>query len=158
MVQPRLVRMWQELRFWPSMVLGEVENVRAIAGWPSTDEVPDGEVSDALASSTRKIVIMTGVEESDWGLAPTNVNLPLAEEAAEVCAASLIVLRVSGYERVVERAKMLGELCQTKMQILNQAVASTSTDNPSFIDVNSEYTTYPLNPLVDPYDPLLSES
>lgn len=139
------------------MVFGEIDNVRAIAGWPSDEEVPDGEISDALASSTRKIVTVTGVEESDWGLPPTNINLPLAEEAAEVCAASLVVLRVSGYEKVVERAKHLGDLCQNKIEILHQAVASTSTDNPSFIDVNSEYTTYPLNTLVDPYDPYLSE-
>jgi hypothetical protein len=140
------------------MVLGEIENVRAIAGWPSDEEVPDGEVTDALMAATRKVVTITGVEESDWTVPPSDINLPLAEETAEVCAASLVVLRVSGTEKIVERAKMLGELCNSKMQILNQAVASTVTDNPSFIDVNSAYTTYPLNESVDPYDPLLSES
>lgn len=137
------------------MALGTIDNVRAIAGWPSEEEVPDSEIQQQLDSATRRIVTITGVEESSWENPPTDVNKPLADDAVEVCAASRVVLRVSGTDKVVERSRELGALCESSIQLLNQALANTETDNPSFIDINSAYTTYPLNELVDPYDPNL---
>jgi hypothetical protein len=137
------------------MTLGDVADVRAIAGWPSEEEVDDANIQEALDSSTRRIVTLTGMDESAWGTPPTDVNAALANETAEICAASMIVLRVSGTEKMVERHKELTIMCQNSMQLLNQAVSATVGDSPGFIDVNSEYTTYPLNPNVDPYDPLL---
>lgn len=139
------------------MTLGTVENVRAIAGWPSDDEVPDTEITEQLDAATRTVVTVTGIEESAWNTAPASINLALANQTAEVCAASWVVLRISGTEKIVERSNDLQAACQNSLKLLNQAAASTSEDNPSFIDVNSAYTTYPLNPEVDPYDPLLSE-
>lgn len=139
------------------IVLGEIDNVRALAGWPSTDEVPDPEITQALDVATRRVVTLTSIEEADWNSPPASINVSLANDTAEICAASRIVLRVSGYEKVVERSRELSAQCQTNMMLLQQAVASTSEDNPSFIDVNAGYTTYPLNPNVDPYDPTLSE-
>jgi hypothetical protein len=136
-------------------MLGSVDNVRAIAGWPSEDEVPDSEIEQQLDAATRRIVTLTGVEEAAWDIPPTDVNKSLAADAAEVCAASRVVLRVSGTEKVVERSRELGALCQQSLQLVGQALASTESDNPSFIDVTSPYTTYPLNESVDPYDPNL---
>lgn len=135
------------------MVLGTVDNVRALTGWPTTDEVPDSEITDALASATRRIVTMVGIEEAAWSVSPTSVNKPLADDAAEYCAASTIVMRVATVDKQVERAKELKELCMESISILHQALSSTEADNPSFVDVDSAYTTYPLNLTVDPYDP-----
>lgn len=136
-------------------MLGSIDNVRALASWPSTEEVPDSEITEALAAATRRVVTMTGVEEASWSVSPTSVNKPLADETAEICAASNIVMRVSGIDKVVERRKDLQMACADSMALLVQALGQTEADSPSFIDVNAEYTTYPLNPYVDPYDPLV---
>lgn len=135
------------------MTLGTIDNVRAISGWPTTDEIPDQEITDALDAATRRIVTMVGVEEAAWSTSPTSVNKPLADEAAEYCAASTIVMRIATVDKQVERAKQLRELCMESITTLHQALSTTEGDNPSFIDIDSSYTTYPLNLTVDPYDP-----
>jgi hypothetical protein len=139
------------------MTLGDKDNVRAISAWPTDEEVPDAEIDEALASATRKIVTMTGVEDAQWDVAPTSVNKPLANETAEFCAAANIILRVSNVDKVVERRNELQEACQNSMNLLIQALGATESDNPAFVDVTSEYTTWPLNPNVSAYDPLLSD-
>jgi hypothetical protein len=96
---------------------------------------------------------MVGVEEAAWSVPPTNVNKPLADDASEYCAASTIVMRVATVDKQVERSKELKALCMESISILHQALSTTETDNPSFVDINSAYTTYPLNLEVDPYDP-----
>lgn len=135
------------------MALGQIENVRGYTSWPTTDEVPDDEITAALAAATRRIVAFTGVEEAAWSVLPTSVNKPLADEAAEYCAASNIIMRVSSIDKAIERRKELQEACQSSMTVLIQALGQTETDNPGFLDIDAAYTTYPLNPLVDPYDP-----
>ena len=136
-------------------MLGTVDNVRALSGWPTEDEVPDSEIEDALKATTRRIVTMTGVEEATWSTAPTDVNKPLADDTAEICTASWISLRVSTIDKQVERTKQLQQICSESMASLKQALSQTIADNPSFIDVNSAYTTWPLNLDVDPLDPNL---
>lgn len=135
------------------MVLGTIDNVRGLSGWPTTDEIPDSEITDALAAATRRIVTAVGVEEAAWSVSPTSANKPLADETAEYCAASTIVMRIATVDKQVERAKQLRELCMESITTLHQALSATETDNPSFIDIDSAYTTYPLNLEVDPYDP-----
>lgn len=133
--------------------MGTIDNVRALTGWPTTDEIPDSEITDALAVATRRIVTMVGVEEAAWSVSPTNVNKPMADDAAEYCAASTIVMRVATVDKQVERSKELKGMCMESISILHQALSATETDNPSFVDIDSAYTTYPLNLEVDPYDP-----
>lgn len=135
------------------MTLGTVDNVRALSGWPTIEEVPDSEIQDALEATTRRIVTATGVEEANWDLAPTSVNKPIAEETAEICTACMISLRVSAVDRQVERTNQLYKFCEQSMASLKQSLSQTQEDDPSFIDVDSEYTTWPLNADVDPYDP-----
>lgn len=137
------------------MSLGTIDNVRAISGWPTEEEVDDPEIQEALDAATRKIVTMTGVEVDHWDDAPTSINKPLADETADYCAASTIVLRVSNIDKVVERRKELQQACTDSLNLLIQALGATEPDNPAFVDVDSAYTTWPLNPTVDPYDPLL---
>jgi hypothetical protein len=134
-------------------MLGTVDNVRALSGWPTIEEVPDSEIQDALAATTRKIVTATGVEEASWDLAPTSINKPIAEEAAEICTAAMISMRVSAIDRQAERTTQLYKFCEQSMASLKQSLSQTQEDDPSFIDVDSEYTTWPLNADVDPYDP-----
>jgi hypothetical protein len=136
-------------------MLGTVDNVRALSGWPTIDEVPDSEISDALIAQTRRIVTMTGVDESSWDVAPTSDNKPLADDTCEICTAAFISLRIATIDKQVERTKQLREICGESMQALRQALSATEEDNPNFIDVTSAYTTYPLNLDVDPYDPNL---
>ena len=134
-------------------MLGTVDNVRALSGWPTIEEVPDSEIQDALAATTRRIVTATGVEEANWDLAPTSINKPIAEETAEICTACMISMRVSTIDRQAERTNQLYKYCEMSMESLKQSLSSTEENDPSFIDVDSEYTTFPLNPDVDPYDP-----
>ena len=136
-------------------MLGTVDNVRALSGWPTVDEVPDTEIEDALASTTRKIVTMTGIEEASWDLAPTNANKPIAEETCEVCTAAMISLRVATIDKALERTTQLRTICNESMITLKQSLSMTEADDPAFLDVDSAYTTYPLNEFVDPYDPNL---
>lgn len=134
-------------------MLGTVDNVRALSGWPTTEEVPDSEIEDALASTTRRIVTMTGIEEATWDLAPTNANKPIAEDTCEVCTAAMISLRVATIDKQLERTNQLRTICNESMTTLKQSLSMTETDDPAFLDVDAAYTTWPLNPLVDPYDP-----
>lgn len=134
-------------------MLGEINNVRALSGWPTEDEVPDSEIEDALAATTRKIVTMTGIEESTWDIAPTSLNKPIAEDTCEVCTAAMISLRVATIDKQLERTNQLRTICNESMTTLKQSLSMTEADDPAFLDVDSAYTTYPLNPLVDPYDP-----
>jgi hypothetical protein len=137
------------------IMLGTVDNVRALSGWPTVDEVPDSEIEDALASTTRKIVTMTGIEEASWDLVPTNANKPIAEETCEVCTAAMISLRVATIDKALERTTQLRTICNESMTTLKQSLSMTEADDPAFLDVDAAYTTWPLNEFVDPYDPNL---
>ncbi len=134
-------------------MLGEINNVRALSGWPTEEEVPDSEIEDALTATTRRIVTMTGIEESTWDVAPTSLNKVIAEDTCEVCTAAMISLRVGTIDKQLERTTQLRTICNESMTTLKQSLSMTEADDPAFLDVDSVYTTYPLNPLVDPYDP-----
>lgn len=135
------------------IMLGTVDNVRALSGWPTVEEVPDSEIEGALTTTTRKIVTMTGIEEASWDLAPTSQNKPIAEDTCEVCTAAMISLRVGTIDKQLERTNQLRTICNEQMTILKQSLSMTEADDPAFLDVTADYTTFPLNPDVDPYDP-----
>lgn len=138
------------------MALGEVGKVRALSAWPnSTEEATDQDIEDALLVATQNIQVQTGISEVTWSTSPHSQFAALADSVAEHCAASSIVLRVNNPEMTSERSKQLNRICQDQMQQLINALGTILEDNPAFIDATAAYTTYPLNPLVNPYDPLI---
>lgn len=137
-------------------MLGTVTKVRALSAWPNEiEEASDQDIEDALVVATQNIRVQTGVEEATWNLSPHVQFKEMAFSVAEHCAASTVVLRVNNPEVVSERSRQLKRLCDDQMEQLINALGTILEDNPSFIDATASYTTYPLNPLVDPYDPLI---
>lgn len=134
------------------MALGTIANVRALAAYPSTDEASDPEVTEALTVATQNIQVRTGVAEATWSTSPYSTFKEMAENVAEYCAASTIVLRVSNPEIVGQRSNQLRRMCDDHMKKLIDALGTVLVDNPGFMDVNASYTTYPLNPNVSAYD------
>lgn len=131
------------------MVIGNIENVRAIAGHVQEDEMNDDAIEGYMAGGTSYVENRTGVSEADW---PTHDDYNLAIMAAENYAAAFAVLVVSTVKDATARHKELLMAADTALAAI--AIGSTDDDeNPFFINENSEYMTYENNPLeIEPYE------
>lgn len=70
------------------MVLGDVNRARRLAGNPSTANVSDADITQALTYGTAQIVSFTG--KIDWESDTANVMYPIAVMATEYYASSYI--------------------------------------------------------------------
>lgn len=131
------------------MVLGDIADVRAIAGHVTTDEMSDAKVTEYLEGSTVWVQNKTGVLEADW---PTHEDYKLALIASENYAAAFVVLVVSTVKEKTDRHRELLAAANQAMEAIIEG-ASESAEDPYFIDVNSEYKTYENNPVgIAPYE------
>lgn len=134
------------------MVLGTIANVRAIGGHIQTAEMDDNAVTSYLNAGTSFVENKTGIVEADW---PTHEDYNLALIASENYAAAYAVLVVSTVKDPTARHKELLMAAEQAVQTIMMGATTTGsdTDNPFFIDVNSEYKTYENNPQnIAPYE------
>ena len=134
------------------MVLGDISDVRAIAGHVTIDEMSDAKVTEYLEASTTWVQNKTGISEADW---VTHEDYKLALIASENYAAAFVVLVVSTVKDKTDRHRELLTAANQAMEAIMEGATSTDsdTDNPFFIDVNSEYKTYENNPeFIAPYE------
>lgn len=136
------------------MVLGDIADVRAIAGHVSTDEMSDAKITEYLDGSTAWVENKTGILEADW---PAHEDYNLALIASENYAAAFVVLVVSTVKDPTARHKELLMAANEAMSsIMEGATTTGDTENPFFVDVNSKYRTYENNPEdIAPYESFL---
>lgn len=137
------------------MVLGDIADVRAIAGHVATDEMSDAKITEYLDGSTAWVENKTGILEANW---PTHEDYNLALIASENYAAAFVVLVVSTVKDPTSRHKELLMAANEAMTAIMEGATGTDsdTDNPFFIDVNSTYKTYENNPVdIAPYESFL---
>lgn len=133
------------------MVLGDIADVRAIAGHVTSDEMADAKVTEYLEGSTAWVENKTGIVEANWA---THEDYNLAKIASENYAAAFVVLVVSTVKEKTDRHReLLGAAERAMDAIMEGATTTGDEDNPFFIDVNSEYKTYENNPVdIAPYE------
>ena len=130
------------------MVLGDIEDVRSIAGHVTTTEMTDAKVTEYLEGSTAWVENKTGVIEAEW---PAHEDYNLALIASENYAAAFVVLVVSTVKDPTARHKELLMAANEAMSSIMMGATEDDQD-PFFINENSDYLTYENNPTgVEPY-------
>lgn len=125
------------------MVLGDIEDVRAIAGHVTEDEVIDDKVTEYLEGSTAWVHEKTSVLEADW---PGREDYNLAKIASENYAAAFLVLIVSTVKDSTARHRELLSAANEAMNSIIGGATEEGTEDPYFINENSDYLTYENNP------------
>ena len=133
------------------MVLGDIADVRAIAGQVTTSEVSDAKVTEYLEGSTAWVHEKTGVLEADW---PAREDYNLAKIASENYAAAFLVLIVSTVKDSTARHRELLAAANEAMNTIVSGAAEEGEEDPFFVDKTSPYRTYENNP--DDVEPYLS--
>jgi hypothetical protein len=135
------------------MVLGDIADVRAIAGNATVDEISDGKVTEYLQASTVWVQNKTGVLEADWA---AHEDFKLAVMASENYAAAFVVLVVSTVKDKTDRHRELLSAAKEAMSSIIEGASEVGTEDPYFIDMTSDYKTYENNPEgVEPYKSFL---
>lgn len=129
------------------MVLGEVANVRQLAGSVDPDEMDDDVIEEYLEKGTSFVENATKVDEVDW---PALKDYPLAKQASECYAASYASLIVSTQKDRTERFNELQRCAKSAIEAILMGVPGLE-DDPNFIDNNRAYMSSEMNAEVDPY-------
>lgn len=114
-------------------------------------EMSDTAVEAYLAAGTTFVENKTGVVEANWA---AHEDVALATIAAENYAAAFAVLVVSTVKDPTARHKEL--LMAANEAVTTIALGATEDEGAAaafFVNENSEYTTYELNPtVIEPYE------
>jgi len=129
------------------MVLGEIANVRQLAGSVSEDEMDDDVITEYLEKGTSYVENATKVDEADW---PPLKDYPLAKQASECYAASYASLIVSTQKDRTERFRELQNCAKSAIETILMGVPGLD-DDPNFLDEVRPYMSSENNPEVREY-------
>ena len=129
------------------MVLGEIANVRQLAGSVDEDEMDDDTIEEYLEKGTSYVENATKVDELDW---PPLKDYPLAKQASECYAASYASLIISTQKDRTARFNELQNCARTAIETILMGVPGLD-DDPNFIDQVRPYMSSEMNEGVEEY-------
>ena len=130
------------------MVLGDVNRTRRLAGNPSTTNVSDSDITQALTYGTSRVNTFTA--KTDWETDVTHVAYGQVTWAAELYASSYI------RDRFMDQSNISTENYRRAEDILRDLMNSLASFPGIIAVAGGTYRSYPLNPSATIYRSSLS--